>query len=103
VGTGSQWGLDEGHLEGVKNCNDEETRMYVQFVERMRSGHGYRAQLAGPDEREVLTQETLIALKMDVLAVVDQEDTPRVEYLFAAIEAKEHEPCDVCPQTASRP
>lgn len=71
--------------------------MYIQFVERMRSGHGYRAQLAGPDEREVLTHETLNGLKTDVLAAVDEEDTPHVEFLFAAFEAKEHDHCQVCP------
>ena len=71
--------------------------MYMQFVERMRSHHGYRAQLAGPDEREVLTHETLIGLKKDVLAVVDEEDTSHVEFLFAAFEAKEHQHCETCP------
>jgi|GEM_PF-5427196 len=71
--------------------------MYIQFVERMRSRDGYRAQLAGPDEREVLIHETLIGLKTEVLAAVDAEDTPHVECLFAAFEAKEHERCDSCP------
>jgi len=70
--------------------------MYMQFVERKRSGDGYLAQLAGPDEREVLIHKTLIGLKLDVLAVVDKEDTPRVEYLFAALDAKEHKMCEVC-------
>ena len=74
--------------------------MYIQFVERMRSRHGYRAQLAGPDEREVLIHETLIGLKADVLAVVDQEDTPHVEFLFAAFEAKEHEHCETLPASS---
>jgi len=68
--------------------------MYIQFVERMRTRQGFRAQLAGPDEREILIHETLIGLKTDVLAAVDEEDTPHVEYLFAAFESKEHEHCE---------
>lgn len=71
--------------------------MYIQFVERMRSRDGYRAQLAGPDEREVLIHETLDGLKTDVLAAVDIEDTPHVECLFAAFLAKEHGHRESCP------
>ena len=63
--------------------------MYIQFVVRYHSGTGFLAQLAGPDEREILKNETLDGLKSEVLAVVDDEDTSRVEYLFAAMAAKE--------------
>lgn len=71
--------------------------MYIQFIERMRTRQGFRAQLAGPDEREILIHETLIGLKTEVLAAVDIEDTPHVESLFAAFESKEHRICDSNP------